>query len=687
MEEELGRIVTSQERALGITYSLAPVLDIARDPRMGRFGEAYGEDPTLAGAMGAAFARGLQADDGSGRCTDAVAKHFLGFHGSEGGIHGAHAPVTPRLLREVYGKPFQAAINAGLKGVMPCYDSIDGEVVSGSRHLLTELLREEMGFDGTTVADYGAISNMHTYQNVAASFTDAGQQALTAGLDVEWPLPQCYNNELVERFDSGQADIAVLDRAVRRVLESKLRMGLFEDPFAWNNERIAAAFAGEPREVARAATLRSARESLVLLRNDGVLPVPAAGENAPVRVLVVGPQAVQPRFHFAGYTHQSMAEGALAARNSMAGTIDTQAQKATGYDTIPGTLVQSDQSAEFDDVLAAYHPDASSVFDELCERMPGAEVTWVRGYEVAGDSAAGYEEAMAAAARADLVILMLGGKNGTGSIATMGEGVDSTEIGLPASQEGLLRRIVEVGVPTVGVHMDGRPVSSDAADRLNALLEAWNPAEAGGEAIVDVLTGTVDATGRMPVSVARSAGQVPVYYNHPHGSQWHQGESVGFPEYVDMPHTPRYAFGHGLSYTSFAYSELELDAEQTSADGVVTARVTITNTGERTGTEVVQLYATDRYATTTRPVQELLGFHRVELAPGESTTVVFEVAPSLLALLDEDMHWMVEAGDVDLRVGSSSEDVRGEASFRVTRSDAVVGCKRALRAPSRIEQP
>ncbi|MCL3777428.1 glycoside hydrolase family 3 C-terminal domain-containing protein [Actinomyces sp. 186855] len=684
LEEEIGRVVASQERALGITYSLAPVLDVTRDPRMGRYGESYGEDPTLGGALGAALIRGLQSEDGAGRRTDAVAKHFLGFHASEGGIHGAHAPVTDRLLGEVYAKPFQAAINAGLKGVMPCYNAVNGEVVSGSRRLLTGLLREQMGFEGTVVADYGAIGNMHAYQRAAESLTDAGHQALAAGLDVEWPVPQCYNDELVERFESGEADTALLDRAVTRVLTAKFRMGLFEDPFAWDGTRLAAAFEGEARRAARAVTLRSARESLVLLTNDGTLPIPT-GPDAPRRVLVVGPQAIQPRFHFAGYSHQSMAEGLLAARSSMAGTIDVQAAAAgeqATYPTIPGTPVQSDDAPEFDAVLAAFHPGARSVLDELRERLPRSEVRWVRGYEVAGASEEHWAEALREARRADLVVLMLGGKNGTASIATMGEGVDATGIGLPHTQEGLLRQVVELGVPAVGVHMDGRPVSSDAADRLGALVEAWNPAEAGGQAVAELLVGEISPSGRLPVSVARSAGQVPVYHNHPHGSQWHQAGSVGFPEYVDMPHTPRYPFGHGLGYTSFEYGALELSAAEVAPDGALTARVTVTNTGARAGTEVVQLYGSDRYASTVRPVQELLGFQRVELEPGQSSQVAFTVTPDLLALLDGDMRWVVEAGDIDLRVGSSSADVRAEAFFRVSATAAVDPRRRALWAPS-----
>ncbi|WP_172121084.1 glycoside hydrolase family 3 N-terminal domain-containing protein [Actinomyces faecalis] len=686
LEEELGQIVSAQERAVGITYSMAPVLDIARDPRMGRFGEAYGEDPTLSGVMGAALTRGIQACDGSGRRSDAVAKHFLGFHGSEGGIHGTHASIGSRLLREVYAKPFQAAINSGLKGVMPCYNSVNGEVVSGSRRLLTGLLREEMGFEGTTVADYGAIGNMHLFQRTAETFADAGQQALEAGLDVEWHEIQGFDEELAERIRTGLVDMRVLDAAVLRVLTAKFRMGLFEDPYAWQGEQLREPFSGDADTRARKASLQSARESIVLLRNDGVLPLGSGASQSMARILVVGPQAVNARFFFAGYSHLSMAEGVLAARKSMAGTIDTGAQQATGYPTVPGTLIQSDETAEFDALLETFHAGTPTLVEELIRRLPDSEVRWARGYEIAGDSQSSWGEALEAARDSDLVICVLGGKNGTGSIASMGEGVDSTTVTLPPTQEGFLRELAALDIPAVGIHLDGRPVSSDQADQMSALVEAWNPAEAGAQAVVDVLVGEVNPSGRLPVSVARSAGQVPVYYNHPNGSQWHQGASVGFPEYVDMPHTPRYPFGHGLSYTTFAYSDLVPSAPQVEPGQIVTVSVTVMNTGDRVGTEVVQLYATDSYASMSRPVQELIGFQRVRLEPGEQAEVCFEVSPELMAFLDREMAWVVEGGALDLRVGSSSEDVRAATTLQVVGSAVVDPRRRPLHASAQVRQ-
>jgi beta-glucosidase len=266
-----------------------------------------------------------------------------------------------------------------------------------------------------------------------------------------------------------------------------------------------------------------------------------------------------------------------------------------------------------------------------------------------------------------VVILTLGGKHGTASIASMGEGVDATNINLPARQEDLIVKLARLGKPTVGIiHLDGRPVSSDAADaHLWALLEAWSPAEAGAQAIVDVLTGTYGPSGRLPVSIARNAGQVPIYYNHPNGSAWHQGESMGFPDYVDAPHTPRYPFGYGLTYTHFDYQNLSLSLRQVESNDTIEVACTVSNTGDRPGTEIVQLYVSDRYASMSTPVLELAGFQRVDLEPGAITRVSFALRVSQLAYLDADMCWRVEAGEVDVMIGASSGDLRLTDTVRV----------------------
>ncbi|TAP45932.1 beta-glucosidase [Arthrobacter sp. S39] len=685
LEYAVGQIVGKQERALGITHTLAPVLDVSRDPRMGRQGETYGEDPSLAAALGVACTLGLQGEDAAGRRTEAVAKHFLGSHHTEGGIHGAHCNVPDRLLVEVYGKPFQAAITVGgLRGVMPSYNSVGGEPMSASVRLLKTLLREQMGFDGLLVSDYGAVGNLHTVQHVAQSPAHAGLAALRAGMDVELHVPQGFGRELQEWFADGRADVALLDRAVREVLTAKFRMGLFEHPFAPDPaERESAFQSSTDREVA----VQSARESLVLLSNDGGLPL-----RPDVRTLaVIGCHAATARYFFGGYTHYSMAEGKLAANSSMAGLTTSSENHQTVTNTVPGTTIEASDGPAFEELLQHQQPGIRSLLEELRIRMPETEVSWAYGYPIAGDDDSGHNEAIALAEKADVVLLTLGGKHGTASIASMGEGIDATDINLPPCQDNLIVKLASLGKPMIGVHLDGRPVSSDAADtHLAALLEAWSPAEGGAEAIVDVLTGAHDPSGRLPVSIAHNAGQVPVYYNHPHGSAWHQGSSIGFSDYVDAPHTPRYPFGHGLSYTTFDYADLTLSKHEVGRGDTVDISLTVTNSGDRAGTEVVQLYISDRFAVVSRPVLELAGFRRLELEPGQTAQVEFHLDISQLAFLDDNMRWRVEAGEVDIMVGSSSNDLRLTETLSVTSDALIDGRTREFYARSherRLERP
>ncbi|WP_307276753.1 glycoside hydrolase family 3 N-terminal domain-containing protein [Arthrobacter sp. W4I7] len=666
LEREIGNIVGRQERAVGITHTLAPVLDVSRDPRMGRQGETYGEDPTLAAALGVAHTKGLQGEDASGRRTDAVAKHFVGSHHTEGGIHGAHCNVPDRLLMELYGKPFQAAITlAGLRGVMPSYNSVSGEPVSASARLLKTVLREQMGFDGLLVSDYGAVGNLHTVQRVAQSPAHAGLAALRAGMDVELHVPQGFGPELREWFEDGRADVALLDRAVHRVLSAKFRMGLFEQPFAPYPAERDASF---QLPADKAVAVQSARESLVLLQNDGTLPL-----RRDVRTLaVIGCHAATARYFFGGYTHYSMAEGKLAVNSSMAGLTTSSEDYQTVTNAVPGTTIEASEGPAFEELLLQQQPGIRSLLDELRVRLPETEVSWAYGYPIAGGDDSGHDEAIALAEGADVVLVTLGGKHGTASIASTGEGIDATDINLPRCQDDLIVKLAKLGKPIIGVHLDGRPVSSDAADtHLAALLEAWSPAEGGAEAIVDVLTGAYNPSGRLPVSIARNAGQVPVYYNHPHGSAWNQGESVGFPGYVDAPHEPRFFFGHGLSYTTFDYSSLTLSKHEVESGDTVNISLTVTNSGDRSGTEVVQLYVSDRFATVSRPVLELAGFRRLHLEPGQTAQVEFHLDISQLAFLDVDMQWRVEAGEVDIMVGSSSDDIRVTDTLAIM-SDALI---------------
>lgn len=679
LEEKMGKIVSKQEKALGITQILAPVLDISRDSRMGRQGETYGEDPTLASALGVAFTKGIQEDTRvDGLKAESVAKHFMGFHNSLGGIHGAESLTPPRLLREIYGKPFQAAITeAGLRGVMPCYCTFDGEAASSSKRLLTGILRKEMKFDGIAVSDYNAISNEYNVQGLYESMSEAGLKSMEAGMDMEWPEQNAFSDELKEWFESGKADIGILDAAVERILEAKFRMGLFENPYSLDCEDIAKIFDNEnDAKIIEKLT----EQSIVLLKNDGALPISKEVK----KIALIGPHAANPRSLFGGYTHISMEEAVHAVANSIAGIGDAKKDDSKCVPYIKGTNIQSDETREFEDILKLIKPDCMSLMDAL--KDAGYDIIYAHGYPVAGDDNSEFEEALSAIKEADLAVLTLGGKHGSCSVATMGEGVDGTDINLPKCQDDFIVEAAKIGKPLIGIHFNGRPISSDIADgKLNGIIEAFNPSEFGAKALAKILTGEVNPSGKLPVSVAYNSGQIPVYYNHPNGSSYHQGESIGFQDYMDMPHTPRYFFGYGLSYTEFEYSNLCLSKEEVSANENLSISCEVKNVGKVKGTEIVQLYIKDVRSSLVRPCMELSGFARVELEPGQSKQVCFEIQPSIMAFLDLDMHWIIEKGEMEIMIGSSSNDIRLKSSFRESDNALIDGSKRMFYAKTSVE--
>ena len=663
LEEKLGEMVARQELACGFTHILAPVLDVARDPRMGRCGESYGEDPTLVSAMGTAFTKGIQKATVANKQADAVAKHFYGFHASSGGIHGANADLCDRDHLQTFGKPFQAAIaEANLRGVMPCYCAVNGEPFSLSHYYLTEILRDEMGFEGCVFSDYGGISNAHEFDHVGESMTHVGLMALEAGMDQELPFPQCFNSrEFAQSFKDGTADMALLDQACLRVLTAKFRMGLFEDPFALSFEEIQEIY-DEPEN--RELTLASARESLVLLKNEAVLPIRPEVK----KIAVIGCHANNARHFFGGYTHMDMETAQLAATNSMEGVGQSDKSDRPENILLPGSQVQDDEQAGFDAVLKHQKPDCRNLLEELTARMPDVEIRYAYGYPKYGTDTSHFAEALEIARDADLVLLTLGGKWGSGSICTMGEGIDTMDIGLPQCQESFIAEVSGLGKPLVGLHFSGRPISSDIADeKLDAILECWCPSEAGAEAITDVLLGKISPSGKLPVCVALNAGQIPVYHYQLFGSGTTQARSIGFTNYVDGSHAPRYYFGHGLHYTDFAYSNLCIDKTACGPDETVNISVDIENTGKVEATEIPYLFLRDEWASMVRPSMELYGFARVTLAPGEKKTVSFALHPSQTAFLTRkrEHEWKIEKGEFTVMVGAAADDIRLTGSFKV----------------------
>mgnify|MGYP000380043289 FL=1 len=687
LQKKMAGIIRNQYRAVGITQVFAPVLDVSRDPRFGRQGESYGEDPTLASAMGTAYVQGMQNNGDLTAGVVATAKHFLGYMNSQGGIHAATCDIPDRPLREIFAKSFQAAITQGrLMSVMNCYSSLNGEPVAGSKKILTDLLRGEMGFTGFTVSDYVSVSELVNRHKICKNELEAGKRALEAGIDVELPSKVCYNEGLLEMIRNGEMDETVLDRSVLRILTAKFALGLFENPYPAEPDKITEVFSGtESKEL----SLKIAQQSLVLLKNDGVLPL----KRNVKKIAVIGHHAASVRALFGGYSLIGMAEVIAGAANTMAGVdIECVSKPEDGCHTADGKRVTypgsnvAIENPKLEEIVRKYYPNIKSLLEQLKEECPGAEIMYSYGYPFVGNDDTKHEEALEVARKADVVILTLGGKYGWGDSSTTGEGIDSASINLPECQEKFIEKLYKIGKPAIGIHFDGRPISSDAADRyLNAIIEAWSPAEFGAKAITSVIFGDYNPGGKLPVSVAYNAGQIPVFYNHENGAGYDVGTQTAFHSYVDLPHTPRYCFGYGLSYTTFEYTNLRLNRTEFKPTDTIEVSVDVKNTGSMAGDEIVQLYISDKCASMLRPVKELAGFRRISLKPGEKKTVTFKSKISQFSFLDSEMKWKVEAGDMDIMVGASSDDIRLYTNFEITSDLHVDGKSRGFYAEVEVQ--
>jgi beta-glucosidase len=645
---EVADTIRRQMVAVGARHALSPVLDVARDPRWGRVEETYGEDPYLVGRMGTAYVRGLQTDD-LREGVIATAKHFLGYALSEGGMNCAPVHVGPRELREVYAEPFSAAIrDAGLAAVMNSYASIDGLPCAGSAAVLDGLLRKELGFDGVVVADYFAIALLVAHHNVEADSAGAAARALTAGLDLELPGRDCYGEPLKALVADGRLPMDLVDRAVRRVLRSKFQVGLFDRPYA--DEGGAAAQFDTPHD--RGLARRAAVASMVLLKNEGsLLPLDRGTLR---RVAVVGPAADDMRLLQGDYHYPAHNE-ILFERDSTPEALEAVIESPAGGrpEAAPddgGRFLPTDGSGGAFQAGPHYVAHVTPL-QGLRSALPDAEIVHARGCDVTGVDRSGIPEAVDLAAGADVAVVVVGGKSGLTLSSTVGEARDAVDLGLPGVQGQLVEAVAATGTPTVVVVVSGRVHTlSPVAEIVPAIVLAWLPGEEGGSALADVLLGDAEPGGRLPVSVPRHVGQVPLHHDHRAGG----GKSMFYGGYTDSPSTPLWAFGHGLGYTTFEYGEPVVVSSGRTTDPVV-VEVEVTNTGSRAGAEVVQLYGRDLVASVARPQQSLIGFTRVRLEPGATAAVAFEVHPSRLAFFDESMRFVTEPGSFELSVGGASD--------------------------------
>lgn len=593
--EAAARVAGREAAAGGLNWTFTPMVDIARDPRWGRIAEGAGEDPYLGAAMAAAQVRGLQGPDL--RVTDAImatVKHFAAYGGAEGGRDYNTVDLSERMLREVYLPPYRAAVDAGVGSVMSAFNEIGGVPSSASPWLLTQVLRREWGFRGFVVSDWTSVEELIPH-GIAATRADAGKVALEAGVDMDM-VSRIYINDLPALVRAGRIPVTVVNSAVRRVLRGKAALGLFQDPYRGSSpeRERSVLLAREHRDVAR----RVAEEAIVLLKNDGArLPLAASGA-----IAVIGP----------------LADDKAAALGPWAGLGDPQ--------------------------------DAVTPLEGIKARAANARILYAKGCGITDTSTAGFADAVALARQADVALLVLGE---AGDMS--GEAASRSDIGLPGVQQRLLEAIHATGKPVVLVLMNGRPLTVQwAADHVPAIVEAWFLGVETGPALARVLFGDVSPSGKLPVTFPRSVGQIPIYYNHKNTGRPPVVEEKYRSKYIDLPVTPLFPFGYGLSYTTFTYSDLRLGAPSIAPGGTLKVSVTVTNTGTRAGAEVAQLYVQDVVGSVTRPVRSLAGFRRVTLEPGASQKVDFVLTPQELGLYNQAMKFVVEPGKFRVFAGGSS---------------------------------
>lgn len=642
-----------QLRSTGAHQGLAPVLDVARDPRWGRVEETFGEDPLLASQFGAAYVRGLQGESLHDGGVMATGKHFVGHGFSQAGQNCAPARIGLHDLWDIYLMPFQAAVSqAGIHSMMNAYPDLDGEVVAASRRILTDLLRGQLGFEGLLVSDYEAVAMIHNYHRMAADKRAAAVLGLEAGIEVELPSRDCYGAPLEAALESGGVDMAVVDAAVGRHLQKKFELGLFENPYVDDGRVLEVFETPAQRSLAHEIACRS----MVLLKNDGLLPL---GEGLKT-LAVIGPNADDSRSLIGDYSYAAMME--------------------------LSTSVMRPASSTFDDIdpahIAKHAVEVPSILSALRAVLPETEILHAKGCDHTGEDTGGFAEAVHAAERADVVLLVLGDRSGLTPDCTVGETRDSADLLLPGVQEKLAEAIIATGKPVAAVLVTGRPYAINLlAEKANAILEAWLPGEEGGRAVAETILGRANPGGRLVMSFPRHAGQVPLFYNQkPSG-----GKSNWYGDYVSVKAGPLYPFGHGLSYTTFTYSDLRLSPQRAASGGKVEASLVVTNTGPAAGDEVVQLYVCDEYASIPRPVKELKGFARIPLQPGESRRVTFHLPVDMLAFYDQNLDLVVEPGTIEIMLGSSSDDIRLQGAFEITGSGAMKVRERLFACPVTVD--
>jgi beta-glucosidase len=617
-----------EARSVGIHMLSTLVMELDRDPRMGRNEEAYTEDPYLYSRIGENIVRGVQGGNvNAPDKVEAVLTDFPTQSEPVSGLERGAIELSERTIRETFLQPWIAAITeAGGLGVMAGYPEIDDVPEHSSWKWNTEVLRHELGFKGLVLSEGGGFGTL-IYEDIVPTQKEAGALALQAGVDLDITYEPAYMGPLVENVQEGRVPVSLVDRSVRRVLTEKFRLGLFEHPYVDPERAVRVVHSAEHQELA----LRAAREGIVLLKNqDNLLPLKKDLKS----IAVIGPNADSSENLFGDYA--------------------------------PSVVLQH----------------VATILDSIKAKVsPSTRVTYVKGCLILSKDKSGFPAAVQAAKRAQVAILVMGEQARREHAArgqeppTDGEGYDVASLDLTGVQDDLVKAVAATGTPTILVLINGRPLSIRwEAAQLPAIVEAWNPGERGGQAIADVLFGDYNPSGRLAITIPRSSGQLPAYYDYkPSKAYWIAHAWAHHRGYIDMPGTPLYPFGFGLSYTQFQYSNMRINPAQIYSQGNATVQVDVQNVGSRPGVETVQLYLHERFAPISTPVKQLRGFARVALAPGEKKRVSFTLTPKDLMLLDRTMHWIVVPGTFDIMVGKSSTDIELRGSLNVLDSGGLAG--------------
>lgn len=592
------QIAAREATAAGVNWTFAPMVDISRDPRWGRMTEGAGEDPYLGSAIARAKVRGFQGDDLRANNTLlACAKHFAAYGAAEAGRDYHTVDMSERQLREVYLPPFKAALDAGASTFMTAFNELDGVPASGNYHLLTRILRDEWGFEGFVVTDYTSINEMVPH-GIAEDLKAAGELAVNSGVDMDMQ-GAVYAENLADLIEEGKVSLDKINDAVRRILQMKYKLGLFDDPYRYGDTLR------EKQEIFSEANQQAARDiarkSLVLLKNkDQVLPISKKIKS----LAVIGP----------------LADSKVDMLGSWAAAGESQ-----------GCIT----------LLAGLRAQLS----------PSTQIRYARGCDFEDNSKAGFAEALAIARQSELIILAVGESRGMS-----GEAASRSQIGLPGVQQELLEQLATTGKPIITVLMNGRPlVIPELVEQSSAVLETWFSGSQGGNAIADVLLGVYNPSGKLPVTFPRNEGQIPLYYSQKNSGRPYDKNNHYTSQYMDIPNAALFPFGFGLSYTTFEYADLQVDRDTFTMKDSLLVSIHVSNTGEMAGEEIVQFYIQDLYGNVTRPIKELKGFRKIMLKPGETQQVSFQLRPGDLAFYHRNMDFKAEAGEFKLFIGRDSD--------------------------------